>query len=478
MSRPMIVTCKTTLTALVLACTTHLSVASAATPELPRTLPAYGVDKPLTLPPVAKKTLSNGLEVWVIQRDGLPRVDAVLAVLGAGLAADPADAPGFANLFAGLLSEGTDRHDSKAIAETMQGLGGGIEASASNDGVIVSANAMANFAAPMVDMLAEVARTPAFPASEVKLAQANALQSLKAAEAEPSFKADRALLAATYGDHPYGRTQPNEAMITGVTPERLRTEHARRFHPDRALLVLTGRIAPAEGFALAQKAFGDWKAGGEEVAATPPAQLTTDARRILIQRDGSVQSTLRLGRPAVAASDPDYLPLRFTGVVLGSGISSRLNQNLREGKGYTYGARASYSGSRAGGRVSGGADVRNEVTGASLKEFMGEYARLGSEPMSARELADTKRYIVGGFILTNQLQAAMASSLASNWLVGLPEEYLEQFVPKVRAVEVAQVQAMAKKYFDPKAQSIVVVGDAAAIAGQLKPFGEFELQKK
>jgi zinc protease len=153
-------------------------------------------------------------------------------------------------------------------------------------------------------------------------------------------------------------------------------------------------------------------------------------------------------------------------------------QNLREDKGYTYGARSSVSALREGGRITASADVRNEVTGASLKEFVGEYERLGSEPVSLRELDDTKRYVAGGYLISNQMQGAVASMLAGNWLVGLPPEYLGQFVPKIRAVDAAQVQAMAKKYYDPKDQSIVVVGDDKAIAEQLKPYGEFQVREK
>src|SRR3546814_20821 len=199
---------------------------------------------------------------------------------------------------------------------------------------------------------------------------------------------------------------------------------------------------------------------------------------VLVQRDGSVQSAVRLGRPAIAATDPDYIPLQLANAVVGGGFSSRLMQNLREDKGYTYGARSSVSALREGGSITASADVRNEVTGASLKEFVAEYERLGNEPVPTRELDDTKRYVAGGYLISNQLQGAVASMLAGNWLVGLPPEYLGEYVPKIRAVDAAQVQAMARKYYDPENQSIVVVGDAAAVAEQLKPYGEFEVREK
>ncbi|MCD7099376.1 pitrilysin family protein [Stenotrophomonas sp. MMGLT7] len=452
--------------------------ALAATPALPPDLPGYAADKPLPVPDIQKKTLGNGLEVWVVPRDGIPRVDYVLAVRDAGLAADAAATPGFASLLAGLLTEGTQRRDSRAIAEAAQGLGGSIAAAASNDGINVAADALASHAAPMLSLLAEVVRTPAFPDSEVRLAQANAAQGLKVAEAQPGFRASRALLAAIYGDHPYARTQLAEATIPALTPEALKAEHARRFHPDHALLVIAGRIAPAQAFALAEQAFGDWRAGGAESQDPPPAPREATPQRAIIQRDGSVQSTFRIGRPAIAASDADYLPLQLASTVLGSGISSRLNQNLREDKGYTYGAGATLQAARVGGGIVAQADVRNEVTGAALREFFREFSRLGSEPVPAAELDSTKRYVAGGYLISNQMQGSVAASLARNWLVGLPAEFLGQYVPRVRAVSAEQVQAAAGRYYDSAQLSVIVVGDGKAVSAQLKPFGEFESRER
>ena len=445
---------------------------------LPKELPAYAPDRPLPVADIAQKTLANGLTVWVVPRDGLPRVDYVLAVRDAGYSADAADAPGFASMLAGLLSEGTARRDSKTIAETAQGFGGSVGAGAGNDGITVFGNALVSNAAGMLGLLAEIARQPAFPEGEVKLAQANALQGLKASEAQPGFKAERALAQAIYGDHPYARTQPTEAAINAVTPQQLREAHARRFRPERALLVITGRVSPAEGFKLAEQAFGDWRATGAAPPAPPKATGAAATSRVLVQRPGSVQSAVRLGRPAIPATGEDYIPLQLANTVLGGGFSSRLMQNLRENKGYTYGARSGVGALAHGGRISASADVRNEVTGAALKEFFAEYARMGSEPVPAQELEDTKRYVAGGYLISNQQQAAVAATLASNWLVGLPPEFLGEYVPRIRAVDAAQVQAMGRKYFDPKAQSVVIVGDDKAIAGQLKAYGEFEVRAK
>ncbi|KQQ96737.1 pitrilysin family protein [Massilia sp. Leaf139] len=456
----------------------HAFAADAPAAAKANAMPPYGKDKPIPTPKIVKKTLSNGMIVWVVPRQGLPRVDYVLAVRGAGYAADDKAHPGFASLLASMVNEGSAKRDSRAIAEAAQGMGGSVAAGAASDGIFVQANAVASQAGNMMSLLAEVARTPNFPAKEVELAKANALQALRAAEATPRFRAERAINQAVYGEHPYGYTQPTEASITTTTQELLRLEHAKRFRPDRALLVITGRIGEAEAMKLAQAAFGDWKAAGPALADTAPAPRAAKPARILLQRGGSVQSTIRVGGPGIQASADEQVPLRLASTILGGGFSSRVNINLREQKGYTYGASAGARMNRVGGAIVGGADVRNEVTGAALTEYMNEYKRIGSELVPADEMTMNKRYVAGGYLISNQLQGAVASTLAQNWLIGLPPEFLGQYVPLIQKVTPQQVRDVSKKYFAPEAQSIVVVGDPAAVAEQLKPFGEFTVREK
>jgi len=460
--------------ALVAAALALAGAAQAAMLPLPAELPPFGKDKPLAVPKITQQTLANGLQVWVVPRNGIPRVDFVLAVRGAGFGADAADAPGRAKLLAGLLSEGTAQRSSRQIAEAAQAMGGGIGASAANDGISVSANALASHAAGMARLLAEVARQPAFPDSEVQLAKVNALQALKAASTQPGFRAAKALDGAIYGGHAYGRTQETEAAINGLSPQALRTEHAKRFRPDRALLVITGRIDAAAALKLAQDAFGDWKASGEALPELPPSATSAPVQRLLLERPGSVQATLRLGRPGMAASGDEQVALRLTSTIIGQGFSSRLVQNLREDKGYTYGARAGGQSWRVGGAITGGADVRNEVTGAAMTEYIKEYRRIGTEPVPEAELAMNKRYMAGSYLVSTQLQGALGRQLANNWLVGLPADFLGKFVPAIQKVSADEVQAVGRKYFNPDEQSWVVVGDSSKIAEQLKAFGEFK----
>ncbi len=452
--------------------------AQAAETPLPAELPAFGKDKPLAVPKITQQTLANGLQVWVVPRNGIPRVDFVLAVRGAGFGADAADAPGRAKLMAGLLSEGTAQRSSRQIAEAAQAMGGSLGASASNDGVNLFANALASHAGTMAALLADVARHAAFPDGEVQLAKTNALQALKASSSQPGFRATKALNGAIYGDHPYGRTQETEAAINAATAEDLRAAHARRFRPDHALLVITGRIDVPQALKLAQASFGGWESSGDAVPELKAPAATAPVQRLLLERPGSVQATLRLGRPGMAASGNEQVALRLTSTILGTGFSSRINQNLREEKGYTYGARAGGQSWRVGGAITGGADVRNEVTGAAMTEYIKEYRRIGEETVPEAEMAMNKRYMAGSYLVSTQLQGSLANQLANNWLIGLPADFLGKFVPAIQKVTAAEVQAMGRKYFNPDEQSWVVVGDSSKIAEQLKVFGVFRTPER
>ena len=323
-------------------------------------------------------------------------------------------------------------------------------------------------------LLKRIARSPSFPEDEVALAKANALQALKVSEAQPNTRASRALLAAVHGDHPYARSMPTEASLNAVTVAALKSEYARRFRPDHSLLVITGKVTPEEGFALASKHFGSWQNVGTSTVRVPEAAAEMPVVKSILQRDGSVQSAILMGYPSIDAASADYVPMQLASTVLGGGFSSRVNQNLREAKGYTYGASASLGAFRYGGRVQAGAQVRNEVTGAAIKEFFSEFKRLASEPVPATELTDTKRYVAGGYLIGNQMQASVARSLANYWLMGLSSDAYANYVPAIRAVSAGQIQDMARKYWDPAKMSIIIVGDSAAVNPQLSEFGAFE----
>ncbi len=455
---------------------TLASMAQASTTTLPKDLPAYGPEKPLPIPQIAQRTLPNGLTVWVVPRDGLPKIDVALAVLG-GTAADDAATPALSQLMAGLLDEGTASRDSRSIAEALQAIGGDYRASADDDAVNIRASALSSHASRLLELVADTALHPSFPAKEVTLAKANALQSLKVQEADPDWQAQRAFGHAAYGEHPYARDSLNEASVAAASPERLKALHDTRFRPDRALLVIVGRIGADEAFKLAEQQFGGWKASGKALADTPPAPRTAAPQRLIVPREGAVQSNIRYGRPAVPASDPDYIPLTVANTILGGGFTSRITQDIREDKGYSYSPWSRFSANRAGGSTVATVDVRNEVTGATLAELAKLYDSMASQPASAEELTGAKRLVGGIYLLRNQIQGSLTATLANYWVDGLPPTFLGSYVAEANKVTADQVQAMGRKYFAAKDQSIVIVGDPKAIDAQLKPYGDFTVFK-
>lgn len=449
--------------------------AQAATP-LPKDLPAYGPDKPLPTPQIAQRSLPNGLTVWVVPRDGLPKVNVALAVLG-GNAADDAATPALSDMMARLLNEGTASRSSRDIAEALQAIGGDYNVGTDNDSINIRASALSSHASQLLALVADTALHPSFPANEVVLAKANALQSLKVQEADPDWQAQRAFAHAAFGDHPYSRDSLNEASVQAASPDSLRALHDARFRPDRALLVIVGRIDANTAFHLVEQQFGDWKATGKALADTAPVPREAAPQRLLVPRDGAVQSNIRYGRPAVPANDPDYIPLTVANTILGGGFTSRITQDIREDKGYSYSPWSRFSANRVGGSTLASVDVRNEVTGATLAELAKLYDSMASQPATTEELTGAKRLVGGIYLLRNQIQGALTGTLANYWVDGLPPSFLGSYVAEANKVTTEQVQAMGRKYFAAKDQSIVIVGDAKAIDAQLKPYGTFTVFK-
>ncbi len=404
-----------------------------------------------------------------MKRGGFPKVTAMLVVRG-GIAADPAGWEGGSQLLADTLKEGTAKRSSRQIAEELQSVGGELSTQFSDDAIIVWVNGLASGTGKLLDVLADVARNASFPAKEVELAKANALQNLAARESTPEFLAQKAFAGAVYGTHPYHVVSPTREIIGKTTPEMLKREFARRFRPDHALLVLVGDL-DEHAANLAAAAFRGWKGVGEPVPETPPSPKPRGRELYLVDRPGSVQSTLMVGRPAPRATDPDYYPTLVANTIFGGAFGSRLVLNIREDKGYTYSPRVSVQTFREGGLLQARADVRNEVTAPTLLEIFYELDRMAATAPTAEELAKAKRYQSGLYLLRNQIQGAVAGTLATNWVNGLPPEELGLFVPKVNAVTAKQVEDAGRATFPSNTQTVVVVGDAKKVKDDVALFG-------
>jgi len=440
---------------------------------LPPDLPPFGADKPLPVPTIAQSKLPNGLSVWLVKRSGFPRAALVLALRGAGSAADPSGADGLTGLLAAAVKEGTPTRTSRAIAEELQTVGAEIDASGTADALYVTTGGLGAGVPKMVEVMADIARHASYPQGEVELAKQNALQDLAAQEATPEFLARKTLARAVYGDHPYHSVAPSKETLQGTTAADLKREHARRFHPERALLIVVGDFdAAAVQMAITQH-FGAWRGVGDAPADTPPSPAGATARRLIVTpRPGSVQSQILIGRLAPTVTDPAYYPLLVANTICSGSFGSRLVENIREDKGYTYSPGGSIATRAKGGLLTVRADVRTEVTAAALTEMFYEQDRMAATMPTDEELSRAKRYQGGLYLLRNQIQSAVAQTLASNWVNGLPPEALGEFVSKVNAVTADQVREAGRAFFPSARQTVVVVGDEAKVKAELAQFGE------
>ncbi len=462
-----------TLTPLAVLASALLAASTFAAEEkpLPKELPPFGADKALPVPPIDASKTPEGLTVWIVPRPGFPKATAVLAVRG-GLASDPKGEEGVAELLAQTVTEGTTTRNSKRIAQELQAVGAEIGASANSDAMFVTVDGLSRGADTMLAVLADVARHASFPADEVALAKTNALQGLEARMATPEFLATKAFAEAIYGDHPYHVTAPTPEVIEAATVEALKREFVRRFRPDRALLVVVGDVDPAATRKTVATAFGGWAATGEGAPAIPAAPAASSGRRLyLVNRPNSVQSQILVGRPAAKATDPDYYDTIIANTIFGGAFGSRLTKNIREDKGYTYSPGSNVTPREKGGLLRVRADVRNEVTAASLMEIFYELDRVGTTKPSEEEITTAKRYQTGLYLLRMQLQGAIANALANNWVNGLSPQALGEFVPKLNAVTVEGIQKAGRAEFASAHQTIVVVGDASKVKPDVEQFG-------
>lgn len=446
---------------------------AAKPPVMPKDLPPYGQDKPLPTPQVIESRLPNGLTVWVVQRPGFPKVTAMLTVRG-GSASDPQDLAGLSEVLTEALKGGTKTRSAQRIAQELQAVGAELSVNSSKDATFVALDGISTGLPTMLKVLADVVQNATFPVQEVELARANALQGLKAAESTPEFAVDKAFNAAVYGAHPYGVISGTAASYSAMTRDVLVREWQRRFRPEQALLLVVGAADPRQVNVAIVKELGTWKGVGEGVSPTAAPPALGPTKILAVERPGSVQSEIRVGRPMPGPADPDYFPVQVANTIFGGAFSSRLVENIREDKGYTYSPRIGVSPSEKGSLLRVRAAVRNEVTGGALLEIFYELDRMGATLPTADELARAKRFLSGIFTLQNQTQGAVAGTLARYWVFGLPPAALGEYVPKVNAVTAEKVREAGNKYFTSRSQTVVIGGDVAKIQAEITPFGKVE----
>ena len=433
-------------------------------------VPPVGRARPIRLPAFTDHTLASGLRVLIARRPGIPRFESRLSVPvvrgGAGEGAR-------VRVLSETLLSGTPTRTSRAIAEALQAMGGGLGASADAELVHIGGASLSVHRRAFLDLFGEVVRDASFPADEVAIERERVVQEIALLRSQPSVVAGDALAARIYGDHPYGRGTPDPAAVEAVTAAALRRLHDGRIRPDRALLVLVGDLDFDRTIADVEAAFGGWDAGGGQHALRRPV-LRTPTPVLLVDRPGAPQTTVRMAGPALARSDPDYPALALAVTVFGGYFTSRLNDNIREQKGYTYGAHARVDHRRAVAQFGIAADVGRDVTVASLVEIGYELGRMVALPVGQGELDAARRYLQGTLAMGIQTQTGLTAYLSTLVGSGLPVEYLRDYPAGLERVTVEDVVAVSRRFLSPRGLATVLVGDAATIGPAVGAIAEIE----
>ena len=431
--------------------------------------PPVGTPKDFRLTPRTSFTLPNGMQVSMVPFGTVPKVYVRLG-LRVGNVNEKANEVWLADLTGDLMQEGTTTRSAQQLARDVASMGGSLSIGVGPDRTNIAGDVLSERGPDFVRVVADVAMHPSFPASELERLKANRIRQLAIARSQPQTLASERFAQLMYGDHPYGRQYPTEAMLQGYTLDQVRNFWQTNFGAQRAHLYVTGVYDAAAMERAIREAFSSWASGTPAPTIDPPAppQGRTVA---LIDRPDAVQSTIYLGLRVPGPSDSMYVPLVVTDALLGGTFGSRITSNIREQKGYTYSPFSTFNTHQRATDWEEIADVTTNVTGASLKEIFGEIDRLQKEAPPADELRGVQNNLAGIFTLQNGSRAGVAGQLAFVDLYGLGDNYLTSYIRNMLAVTPAQVQQMTQLYLRPERMQLVVVGDRKIVLEQLAPWG-------
>jgi zinc protease len=434
------------------------------------TPPKPAAARPLQVPTPATATLPNGLTLILSERRAVPLVAASL-VFRTGSDANPLDKPGLANFVAAMLDEGTATKNALQIADEVAVLGGSLGTSSSMDASTVTARSLSKNFGSLLNVVADVVLNPSFPAAEIERQRAQRLAQLVQQREDPGSVAAVTLASALYGPkHPYGYPEiGTEASVKAMTATDMQAFWKQNFVPNNAALIVAGDISMPELQALAVKAFGAWQRG---TPAQPQlgAPATTDARVIVVNKPGP-QTQVRVGTVGAPRSSPDFRPLQLLNVTLGGSFSSRINMNLREKNGYTYGANSQFTFRKTAGPFQVGSGVRTDVTGAAVGEIFNELRGIIANPVTDDELRRAKDSMSNSLPGAFETNGNAIGNFANVFTYNLPLDYYSRYAEQVAAVTTAQTADVAKRYVDPSKMIVIAVGDLEKIEPELKKLG-------
>ncbi len=450
-------------------CFVFVSLAAQGPPDRSRP-PAPGPAPEVDLPSIQKRTLSNGLAVWLVEAHEVPIVQ-VSVVVRAGSGDDPTGKFGTASLTAAMLDEGTGTRSALEMADAVEFLGATLSTSSSFDASAVRLNVPVQRLQDGLPLLADVVLRPTFPETEVERLRQERLTSLLQARDDPSSIAAMAFARVVFGlTHRYGTgTMGTEATVKSLLAGDLEAFHAAYYQPANATLIVVGDVTPEAVLPQLEKHFGAWKPAAPLArrAPVPAAPQLVRGQIYIVDKPGAEQSQIRIGWVGVPRSTSDYFPLLVLNTVLGGSFTSRLNQNLREEHGYTYGARSGFDMRLSAGPFVAAAGVQTDKTTEALREFFNELTAIAA-PIGADELAKARNYIALGFPSRFESSRDLSRRLEELVVYQLPDDYFERYVANVQAVSAEAAQKAAATYIQPARFAVVVVGDRKTIEAGIR----------
>lgn len=451
-----------------------LSCAVAAAQTVPDRTHPPALDAPprLVLPTIHQRTLSNGLRVWVVEANEVPIVQVNL-VVKAGSSDDLPGQAGVASFTAAMLDEGAGARSALEIADEMELLGGTLATVSTFDASAIRLSVPIAQLAAAIEILADIARRPTFPPAEFSRLRQERLTTILQAQDVPASVAEAAFARAVFGpSHRYG-TSPigTEASIAALTRDDLLDFHAAHFGPTSAGLVVVGDVRVADVTSLFEASFGSWTGPARTRERPPPRPATPDdPELIVVDTPSSAQSQIRVGGVGVARVTPDYFPITVMNTIFGGAFTSRLNQNLREQHGYTYGAFSAFDMRLSPGPLVAAASVQTDKTAEALREFIRELHAMQT-PVTDDELSQIKNHLALGFPGGFETTTGFARRLDELVVYDLPARYFERYMSEIQAVTVEDVLRVAMTYLAPTKMRIVVVGDWKAIRPGIEALG-------
>ena len=437
-------------------------------------LPESGAPRPFRFPSMSRLALGNGLDVRIVPLDAAPVVS-MAAVVRGGSSADPSTRPGLAAFTADLLDDGAGELDGPGLADVFARIGAEADIEVWPDATVVSITTLARHAERALQLLADLLTRPRFADDDVDRVRGLRLDRLRQMRAQASTLADRAFTRAIYGQHFYGHPGIGHPVsVRATTADEIRAFHRATCVPRATSLVVAGDITPERAQVLIEQTIGAWTARGATPAAIEPPHAEPAARGcvLVVPRAGAPQSELRIGQVSAARLTPDYPALLLWNAVLGGQFVSRLNLNLRQAKGYTYGVRSGFDFRRHRGPFSVHTSVQTTATADAVSEVLREITELaGARPVTADELARAKAAVGLGYPRGFETAQQVARAVAQLALHDLDADHFEQFTTRLNAVQLASLPAAANRHVQPERLTAVVVGDPDVVTPQFAERG-------